>query len=61
MAARLGGVDGIALSGGIGSHDLALHAELEQALRWLPGVRLLPVEADEEGQMARACLAAGGD
>jgi acetate kinase len=58
MAASLGGVDAIALSGGIGEHDGALLEELQQALGWLGSVELVQVAADEEGQMARACLAA---
>lgn len=53
MAASLGGVEAIALSGGIGEHDNALAAELEQALDWLPGLRWLRVAADEEGLMVR--------
>ena len=58
MAASLGGVDAIALTGGIGEHDGELVAELDQALSWLPGAELIQVAADEAGQMARACLAA---
>ena len=58
MAASLGGVDAIALSGGIGEHDGALLEELRQALAWLPPFELVQVAADEEGQMARECLAA---
>ena len=58
MAASLGGVDAIALSGGIGEHDGALVEELRQALGWLGPLKLVQVAADEEGQMARACLAA---
>jgi acetate kinase len=53
MAASLGGVEAIALSGGIGEHDDALATELEQALAWLPGLRWLRVAADEEGLMVR--------
>jgi acetate kinase len=56
MAASLGGVDGIALSGGIGEHDDALHAELREALHWLGTVRWLRIPADEEGVMVRQCL-----
>ncbi|MFM7635313.1 MAG: acetate/propionate family kinase [Cyanobacteriota bacterium] len=56
MAASLGGVDVIALSGGIGEHDGALRRELEQTLRWLGRVEWLVVPADEEGVIARACL-----
>ena len=58
MAASLGGVDLIALSGGIGEHDDELRRELEQALGWLGAVPLLVVPADEEGQIARSCRAA---
>jgi acetate kinase len=58
MAASLGGVDAIALSGGIGEHDLELQQELRDALTWLGTVPLLVVAADEEGQIARGCRAA---
>lgn len=58
MAASLGGVEAIALTGGIGEHDEALVAELQEALAWLPAVRWLQVPADEEGLMVRLCLAA---
>jgi acetate kinase len=59
MAASLGGVDAIALTGGIGEHDQALAAELERELVWLAPLRWLRVPADEEGLMVRQCLAAG--
>ncbi|MCP9928644.1 acetate kinase [Cyanobium sp. CH-040] len=58
MAASLGGVDVIALTGGIGEHDDALLAELREALGWLQPQVLVRVPADEEGLMARQCLAA---
>lgn len=58
MVASLGGVDAIALTGGIGENDGALAAELEVALAWLPALRWLRVPADEEGLMVRQCLAA---
>ncbi len=58
MAACLKGVDGLALSGGIGQHDEALQAELRQELAWLGAVRWLVIPADEEGVIARSCLAA---
>jgi len=58
MAACLGGVDVIALSGGIGEHDTALHQELTAALGWLAGHQLLVIPADEDGQIARHCWAA---
>lgn len=58
MAASLGGVEVIALSGGIGEHDRALQQELLQALDWLGPLRLEVVPADEEGLIARRCRAA---
>jgi acetate kinase len=58
MAASLGGVDAIALTGGIGEHDTALAAELAEGLAWLGPLHWLRVPADEEGLMARQCLAA---
>jgi acetate kinase len=58
MAACLEGVDVIALSGGIGEHDQALRAELQASLGWLGPLELLVVPADEEGVIARSCLAA---
>ncbi len=58
MAASLGGVDVIALTGGIGEHDDALRQELEVALAWLGPFELLRIAADEEGVIARHCGAA---
>ena len=53
MAASLGGVDMIGLTGGIGSHDRALLADLQQALGWLGTLQWLQVDADEEATIAR--------
>lgn len=58
MAASLGGVDVIALTGGIGEHDGALRGELEEALAWLQPFELLTIAADEEGLIARSCRTA---
>ncbi|WP_216900480.1 acetate/propionate family kinase [Synechococcus sp. CCY 9618] len=58
MAACLEGVDVIALTGGIGENDAALRDELEQRLAWLQPFELVCVPADEEGVIARDCLAA---
>ena len=58
MAACLGGVDGIALTGGIGEHDHALRDELQSALAWLSPLTWMVVPADEEGLIARQCRAA---
>ena len=55
MAACLGGVDAIALTGGIGQNDQALAGELSQALAWLQPFELHQIPADEEGLMARQC------
>lgn len=59
MAASLGGVDVVALTGGIGEHDGALKQELEAELAWLGPFELLQIPADEEGVIARHCSAAG--
>lgn len=56
MAAALGGVDVIALSGGIGEHDAMLGAHLKEQLGWLGRIEWLVVPADEEGVIARSCL-----
>ena len=56
MAASLGGVQVIALSGGIGEHDTALRAHLEEQLGWLGRIEWQVVPADEEGVIARSCL-----
>ena len=58
MAASLGGVDVLALTGGIGEHDGALRDELALALNWIPGLEILVVPADEEGMIARLCVRA---
>ena len=55
MAASLGGVDVIALSGGIGEHDQELKQALCRDLAWLEPYRLQVVPADEEGVIARSC------
>ena len=56
MAAALGGVDVIALSGGIGEHDTVLRNHLTERLGWLGRIEWLVVPADEEGVIARSCL-----
>ncbi|MFM7314578.1 MAG: acetate/propionate family kinase [Cyanobium sp.] len=58
MAASLGGVDVIALTGGIGENDGDLKEALRRDLSWLPPHRLLVVPADEEGVIARSCRSA---
>ena len=57
MAASLGGVDLLALSGGIGEHDAELKDELQAALQWIPGLEITVVPADEEGMIARLVAA----
>lgn len=58
MAACLGGVEVLALSGGIGEHDRALRQELAESLAWLEPLTLRVIAADEEGMIARSCRAA---
>ncbi|MCP9792577.1 acetate kinase [Vulcanococcus limneticus Candia 3F8] len=55
MAASAGGVDVVALSGGIGANDRHLLRELQEALHWWPAVTFLQIPADEEGMIARLC------
>ena len=56
MAASLGGVDQIALSGGIGANDPSLLAELQQSMAWLGPVSWTQIPADEEAMIARLIL-----
>ncbi|MEB3321259.1 MAG: acetate kinase [Synechococcaceae cyanobacterium] len=60
MAASLGGIDVLALTGGIGEHDAALREELAAALGWLRPFELVVIPADEEGLIARSCRVAAG-
>ena len=53
MAASLGGVDQIALSGGIGANDNQLLEQLQAEMRWMGSVQWLQIPADEEGMIAR--------
>ena len=53
MAASLGGVDQIALSGGVGANDTQLLTELRRDLSWLEPLQWLQIPADEEGMIAR--------
>ena len=61
MAASLGGVDQIALSGGIGAHDATLLEELQSSMAWLGSPGWQQIEADEEGVMARSIAQAISD
>lgn len=58
MAASLGGLDVLALSGGIGAHDQQLAAALKARLAWLGAPEVMRVPADEEGMIARQVLQA---
>ena len=55
MAVSLGGVDVLALTGGIGEHDKQLHQELASALSWWGDFATVVIPADEEGMIARLC------
>ena len=59
MVASLGGVDALALTGGIGEHDARLALELQEGMAWLGPLPWLQVPADEEGMMVRLCRDAG--
>lgn len=58
MAASLGGLDVLALSGGIGANDPDLADDLKHHLAWLGPPEVLRIPADEEGMIARQVLAA---
>jgi acetate kinase len=53
MAASLGGVEMIGLTGGIGAADATLLADLKTALAWLGPLEWLQISADEERMIAR--------
>ena len=53
MASSLGGVDQIALTGGIGSNDSELLEQLKDEMSWLGTPQWLQIAADEEGMIAR--------
>ena len=53
MAASLGGVEMIGLTGGIGANDPELMSELQNSLRWLGPLQWLQQQADEEWMIAR--------
>ena len=53
MAASLGGVDVIGLTGGIGANDPELLSDLQESLHWLGPLQWLQRQADEEAMIAR--------
>ena len=53
MAASLGGVKLIGLTGGIGANDPELMSDLQESLRWLGPLQWLQQQADEEWMIAR--------
>ena len=55
MAASLGGVNVLALTGGVGEHDKKLQTELTKALHWWGDYSTMVIPADEEGMIARLC------
>ncbi|MFM8524406.1 MAG: acetate/propionate family kinase [Cyanobacteriota bacterium] len=58
MTASLGGLDVLALSGGIGANDPALADRLKKHLAWLGTPEILRIPADEEGMIAHQVLEA---
>ena len=55
MAASLGGVDVMALIGGIGENDEELNQELVTALSWWEVFSTVVIAADEQGMIAHLC------
>lgn len=52
MAASLGGVDMLVLTGGIGEHDAATAQAIRAGLAWLPGLRITTIPSQEDEQIA---------
>ena len=55
MAASLGAVDVLALTGGIGEHSKQLKQELATGLSWWGDFLTVVIPADEESMIARLC------
>lgn len=53
MAASLGGIDMLVLTGGIGEHDAATIESIRTGLAWLPGLRISTMTSQEDEQIAR--------
>ena len=53
MAASLGGIDMLALTGGIGEHDAATVESIRIGLAWLTGLRVSTIALQEDDQIAR--------
>lgn len=61
MAATLGGIDQLILTGGIGEHDAATEQAIRARLAWLPALRIaiLPSQEDEQIAVHAARIADG--
>ena len=57
MAATLGGLDMVVLTGGIGEHDGATGQAVRDGLAWLPGVAIRTVASEEDAPIARHAAA----
>ncbi len=53
MAATLGGLDLLVLTGGIGEHDRATQQAIGTGLAWLPGLEIQIVASREDDEIAR--------
>jgi len=56
MAAALGGLDLLVFTGGIGEHAGAIREEICDGLKWLVGVEMRVLPAEEDLQIARIAL-----
>ncbi|KTT68292.1 acetate/propionate family kinase [Sphingomonas sanguinis] len=52
MAASLGGIDRLVLTGGIGEHDAATVEAIRTGLAWLPSLRISTMVSQEDDQIA---------
>ncbi|WP_031393601.1 acetate/propionate family kinase [Sphingomonas sp. STIS6.2] len=53
MAATLGGIDLLVLTGGIGEHDRATQQAIGTGMAWLPGLEIRIVASREDDEIAR--------
>jgi acetate kinase len=56
MLAVLGGADALVFTGGVGENCPPLRDRVTQQLNFLPNLRMLVIQAEEEWEIARQCL-----
>jgi len=56
MLAVLGGADALVFTGGVGENCAPLRDRVAQQLKFLPNLRVLVIQAEEEWEIARQCF-----